>query len=501
MSIATDTIRVLHVDDDADFAEFTQVFLEGKDDRFEVMSTERAELGLQRLEEDDFDCIVSDYVLPNRDGIDFLRAVREVDAEIPFILYTDEGSEELASQAISSGVTDYLKKPPGKEQSVLAERISRVVDRYRVQQESSGQGVDSGPAERNDILESVRGRAASPEETIRRLLSYTSEHLDRPYVFLTRRVVEGNDTAIITEMHGSPPSLELGMRVPLDPGDQPHASASQPKLDPDHQLTVPVIVNDTRYGTLWVVDEEASIFREAERSIAESIGQWIGLELELREARAEATGSATRLETVASMVSHDLRNPLTVATGRLELMRREYDSEHTESIGRALTRLERLIESAVRLAREGELVSHAEPINIASIVEQCWQELRTESASLEVGSMGLIRADEDALEQLLGHLLKNAIEHGGDQLTVRVDDCPDGFIVEDDGVGIAEELRSNIFEAGSSTIQGKTGFGLFLTRQLCEDHGWKIRVTDAKEGGARFEISGVTFVSSGSDES
>ena len=129
-------LRVLHVDDEPDFAEMAATFLEREDDRFNVETATSPAEGLDCLDSESFDCIVSDYEMPAQNGLDFLRSIREGHPDLPFIVYTGKGSEELASDAISAGVTDYLQKESGTGQyAVLANRIRNAVDRYHTQTE------------------------------------------------------------------------------------------------------------------------------------------------------------------------------------------------------------------------------------------------------------------------------------------------------------------------------------------------------------------------------
>ncbi len=123
-------IQVLHVDDDPELVELTAAFLEREYGSFEVVGATSASEGLERLDADPPDCVVSDYNMPGMDGIELLQTVREEFPELPFILYTGRGSEAVASDAISAGVTDYLQKQPGSEQfELLANRIRNAVQR------------------------------------------------------------------------------------------------------------------------------------------------------------------------------------------------------------------------------------------------------------------------------------------------------------------------------------------------------------------------------------
>jgi PAS domain S-box-containing protein len=134
VSKTADTIRVLHVDDEPSFGDLVANYLEREDDRLTVQATTHAEDGLTTLAEQDVDCVVSDYDMPGLNGIEFLEAVREEYPELPFILYTGKGSEEVASEAISAGVTDYLQKESGSDQfTILANRIVNAVERCRIE--------------------------------------------------------------------------------------------------------------------------------------------------------------------------------------------------------------------------------------------------------------------------------------------------------------------------------------------------------------------------------
>ena len=131
-----DRIRVLHVDDEPEFCDLVALYLEREGDGLEVVAEHSVEAGLERLGSEDVDCVVSDYDMPETDGLAFLETVREEYPDLPFILFTGKGSEGIASEAISAGVTDYLQKTGGADQySVLANRIENSVRRQHAERE------------------------------------------------------------------------------------------------------------------------------------------------------------------------------------------------------------------------------------------------------------------------------------------------------------------------------------------------------------------------------
>ncbi|WP_276255727.1 PAS domain S-box protein [Halomontanus rarus] len=126
-------ITILHVDGDPSFSESFSTTISGENDQFSILSELRVSDAIGHLTDSQrrIDCIVSECDLPETTGIDFLSAVRDEDTELPFILFTGTESNSAASDAISKGATDYLRKGDDDQYTLLANRIEGFVERYR----------------------------------------------------------------------------------------------------------------------------------------------------------------------------------------------------------------------------------------------------------------------------------------------------------------------------------------------------------------------------------
>jgi signal transduction histidine kinase len=175
------------------------------------------------------------------------------------------------------------------------------------------------------------------------------------------------------------------------------------------------------------------------------------------------------------------------------LAREEPDAEHFEAILEAHDRMETLIDDVLTLAKEEDIVSNFEPIDLADFIETCWFNVETEAATLRIKTDRQIQASPIRSRQLFENLFRNAIEHGGENVTVTIGDLSHGFYIEDDGPGIPERDRDQIFEMGYSTGQG-TGFGLNIVERIATAHGWQVEATEGNDGGARFEFRDVSLV-------
>ncbi|WP_136688680.1 hybrid sensor histidine kinase/response regulator [Halorhabdus amylolytica] len=590
MSVPTDSMVVLHVDDDVEFTTVAAELLEDESDRLTVETVSDAETGLAQLDGGDFDCVVSDYEMPGRDGIAFLETVREDYPDLPFILFTGKGSEEIASEAISAGVTDYLQKGGGVDQyAILANRIENAVERRRArvrqrQAERRFRAIFDDPdklisvvtpdgrirqindttmtyvdADREDVIDEPFWETPWWSEVERsEARELTQRVADGEYVeFEIERSPPGRDRYVlsgtvrpVTDESGSVVAFVASARDVTEEVERKRELRRYERMVNTMQEAACIYDADGRfalvneyladfYGTTrerlegresnllpkvraqYTDDPFAELLAgEREEVHGEVDGEFPGhgheaLEYrltpfridgeiegvvgvtheitELKERERTLQRQNERLDQFASFVAHDLRNPLNVATGRLTLAAEECDSDHLANVSDALDRMEALIEDLLTFAREGQPVEAVEPVALRPVFEERWRVLPTEEANLRVETDVTIRAAPDRLAQLLENLIDNAVTHGGSTVTITVGDVDEGsgFFVADDGPGIAPEDRETVFEAGYSTTDEGTGFGLSIVAEIADAHGWDVTVTDSESGGARFEFTDV----------
>ncbi|PSQ05839.1 histidine kinase [Halobacteriales archaeon QS_6_71_20] len=209
---------------------------------------------------------------------------------------------------------------------------------------------------------------------------------------------------------------------------------------------------------------------------------------ERRERERALRRQNERLDEFASVVSHDLRNPLSVADGYLDLARETGDLDHLDTVADAVDRMREMIDDLLRLARDGRVVGETERVDLADAAREAWAIVETDDATLDAVEGATLDADPDRLRELLENLFRNAVEHSGESTAVRVGATPDGFAVSDDGPGIPEADREEVFDVGVSTAENGTGFGLAIVRRIAEAHGWSVTLAESAEGGARFEF-------------
>jgi len=191
-------------------------------------------------------------------------------------------------------------------------------------------------------------------------------------------------------------------------------------------------------------------------------------------------------ELVASVVSHDLRNPLDVAN---RVAQETGATDHLSTVADAHDRMERIIDDVLTLSRVGE--PDRRHVDVAATARAAWDTVATGDAELVVDAPPTADADPNTLERLFENLFRNVTEHAGSAPTVRLGTVTDGFYVADDGPGIPPGERDEVFRSGYTVDGTGTGLGLAIVGRIVAAHGWEVQVTEADDGGARFEIVGL----------
>jgi PAS domain S-box-containing protein len=591
-------ITVVHVDDDPLLTDLLSGLVVQNHDDITLHSMHDPDDVLDHLEANDVDCVISDYEMPGTNGLELLDAVRQRWPELPFILFTGQGDEEIAEKAINAGVTDYVQKRTGALQfALLLNRVRKAVAQRRartalerelqVEKEHFRMALENSPFVAFRLDTDLRYTwIGNPHEDfeVEQVLGKRDDELLLPEAAETvmkpkRRALETGER-VREEVTYELPSGVVTYDLTVEPlrdesGDIVGLTCASldvtDRKEYEHQLERNSHRTEAQFELLVDTVEDYAIFlldpdgrvqtwnRGAENikgyAHEEIVGEHVSVfypgddvaagvpERNLREAKAEGhfrdegwrvrkdgstfwadvritairedgeflgyakvTRDSTeqkrerdllerkeQLEDLISAISHDLRSPLTVAAGNIELARTTDDLSRLDATMEALDRATELLDHLGRLAKEGTQILTPKPTDLRDVAETAWPLVGTEGAELVVeGSMTLV-ADRSRLQQLFENLFSNSVAHAGVDVTVRVGllDGRDGFYVEDDGPGIPETERSTVFEMGYTTDTDGTGFGLAICNQIADAHGWNFGVTEGRWGGARFEVSSV----------
>ena len=453
---STDSIDVLHVDDETQILDLTATYIEKLNEDITVRTETDPRNAIESLAATPPDCIISDYQMPAVDGIQFLRKVREDYPNLPFILFTGKGSEAVASDAIEAGVSSYIQKGGTEVYDQLENRIANAVRRRRSE------------------------RLAKIAEE--RLLALY-EQSDGFYILDDDwRIAYWNQT--IADRTGVPAEDAVDNDFwdvfpeasETDVYDR-FTAAMETRSEDEFEL----FYNPHGYwAEVQVYPIENGLFVHS-RDITEE-----------EEHRQEIERRNRILVSFANTVSHDLRNPLSIAEGKLELAQETGDFDHLEGVAEAHNRMRNLIDELLRLAR-GEDIEIAE-FSLAEAAQSAWDTVTADSTDLVIEDEDMLMVGQETqIRRLFENMFWNAIEHGGASM-IRVGRLDgDGFYVEDDGSGISLEQPKQIFTEGFSTEDEDPGYGLSIVQGVVDAHDWEIAVKEDTASGARFEITGVRF--------
>ncbi len=462
----SDYISVLHVDDDADVARLTAEYLEREMEDVEIITKTSARDGVELLTEEDIDCIVSDYDMPDTNGLEFLSLVRDDHPDLPFILFTGKGSEEIAAEAISAGVTDYLQKSGSSDQyTVLANRIENTVSQHRAEQtiESTTRWYSTILEHSSDYVMIVGGNGD---------IKYVTPPIERVMGYSPAEII-GEDSFDFAH----PDDLEQAM-----------VALSEIISDPSIEKTVEFRAQHNDGSWRWLEVRGRNLLDDP---VINGVMVNVRDITERKEREQALERQSDRLEELTSFLSHDLRNQLNVLDGRLDLAQSEATNDFLEAASDTIDRIHEMVNNFAELSKKGRIPTEAKPLQLSVVTEAAWNPIMPDEATLHIGEDTTITADEERLRSVLENLFQNAKEHVGRDVSVTVGALEDasGFYVEDDGPSIPASEREDVFSPGFSPGNTGTGFGLAIVKQVAGAHGWEVTITDGEQGGARFEFT------------
>ncbi|GAA0716451.1 PAS domain S-box-containing protein [Halorubrum trapanicum] len=460
-------VDLLYVNDDDQLRELVSTQLRNESDRLRIETADSAVEGERLLEAEAIDCVLCDHHMPDVTGVEFLKRVREERPDLPFLLFTNTGTEAVASESIEAGVTDYVVQDTVENQApLLARKIVTYVEHRRAQRE------------RDRTNERLREIAAVTDQ-VWWVFSPTWDEL--------RFINDGHEA-----IFGQPPAeLRDDPTTFLDRIHGDDVDRVRQAMESCSKGTPQVVeyrVEKSDAVRLWIESRCKPITNEDGETTS-----LVGLTRDITDRKLyqrELTETVDQLEEFTTTVSHDLRNPLNVAAGNLSLAASESDDDRIDTALNAVTRMSELIDELLALAKEGKTLGDRHDVPYEEIVAKSYENVRAPESTLRVTGSVTLSCDSARLTEAVENIVRNAVEHGGSDVTLTAGVLPDesGVFIEDDGPGVPPEERERVFEKGHTTREDGSGFGLAIVERIVDAHGWEIRVADHAASGARFEI-------------
>jgi len=495
---------VLIVEDNLDHLELTEIAIRREITEVQFVRALSAEECLQQIKHIKFDLVILDYSLPDKNGIQVLRALREIDSQLPVVMVTGQGNERIAVEAMKMGATDYVIKSAGYlttlpiilarvlEESQVKRRLHETEIFYRDLVENASDGIylmtDSGKINMVNRI-GIKMTGYNRAEIIGKHFSklFRSEDYEKliTEVKKSRRLrrMYHFQTAII---------CKSGELLPVE-------LSVIPVKNQNGSLVFQGIVRDIS-ERLQHEEETQRRSQEIQRMNEELIEKNLKLQ--------ELYDLKTRF---VSNISHELRTPLNGILGYTELLRDEVYGSLTPEQLQALkniinsgTHLLNLINELLDFAKiqSGNFKIYREPASIYSIVEAA---VNTVKPAMQEKKLHLlvnlekdlpnINVDSQKIYQVLLNILSNAIKFtaaGEIEITVRRQDDYALFSVRDTGIGIAPEDLNKVFldfhqvDGGITRTFGGAGLGLGLAKYMVESHQGKIWVESILGKGSIF---------------
>lgn len=573
-------ISVLHVDDNEPFRKITRDLLTELGNDLQVQSAESGQEGLDVLESENIDVIVSDFEMPGLSGIEFLQRVRNKFGNIPFILFTAEGSEEVASEAISAGVTDYISKGAGSDKfNILINRIKNTVSGHKAKQRVQQQARAMDCASEGLAIIDIDGQYVEINDTYANMHNttvgdLTGQHFSETLTAESEAALkqslqdaesgdELSHSCIAQRASGERFSKQLSLNVledgltvavARDASDKPDTTDYAVDDAPTHEELLHTVgdvlyafdsqgnfsfVNKTFCEVMAVEpcdilgahfseitakvdipeaeaafknvasDETDTIQATYQKRIKTGDSDWLPVETHMkrlpgdefrgvvgvvrnvsqRKERSETLEQRTKeLDEVTSFISHNMKSPLTGLSGYLHAISTD-DTELKKAAIDSVQRIEEMVTSVSSLTAEDWDVTHTEELSLQEVAQEAWSHVSgggEMTLQNNFDSDDTVEANRTKLMSLFENLFTNAVDHcSAPNVTVTATQL--GFKISDNGPGIPEKKRDDIFRSGFSDGDS-TGIGLAHSQKIVAAHDWTVTVEESESGGTTFRI-------------
>ena len=513
--------RVLVVDDDPAILALCQRILTGEG--YAVVEAKRGEEALAKLETDTFDLLLTDIRLPGLNGLEVTQRLRDRGLELTVVTMTGYSNMEMAIQALSLGVDEFLVKPFTLDS--LRITITRALEKSRLRRENTRLNTLLPLLETSQRLASVRTREQVYENlfgAMRALfkcqdLAFAELSADAQH--LTIATAAG---AMLSQLQDEIfYASQFGQAEEFFQTRQVWNDKQEPRLpvafdDVRWMVSAPLRVHERTLGVVFaaVSNEPSKSTLDALNVIAVHAAATLE-NVDLLGEISRAYVNARELERLKSefinIAGHEIRTPLAVLRGYAAFLQDKLTGELQEYATQVVTqaeRLQRIADDMLNLNYLGD--GHIELRLERCAVEQVVREVvnayrplameREQSIEMEIPAQaGEVTADRAMLDLMLGSLISNAIKFSPRQTRVRVaaqaDERQVTLQVQDQGKGLEPEQAAHVFDAfyqASNSLtraEGGLGLGLTITREMVRAHGGKIWVESEQNAGTSFYIS------------
>jgi PAS domain S-box-containing protein len=432
MSDGSASIRVLCIDDDDAFCSMLVEWLGRVDPDIEADALTDPTEALGRLRTGEYECVVCDYDMPELTGLDVVEQVRERYPDLPFVLYTGKGSEEIASEAISRGVTDYLQKGSETERyELLANRIEKYVHGYR----SDREHTLTEQRYQRLIEQSVVGIALSQDG----VFEYVNPKFAEMFGYTATELVGTNALSLIDE------------------SDRPRVERAIEGREAGDVESVHYVVTGT--------DKHGDRF-----------------DIEVSGSRVIYDGETAILGVVEPLAArHRLgADVIATLTERLDETRDALDAPDDEVSPDALDTARESIAAARELVcrPQPDESAPSTPVDIGERLRAVWETTRPENVVLSVESTRTVRAPEPIIDRLFSELWR--VWSGPDQqIIATVDATTDGF-----------EMRIDPSADDAGPTPDPLPEPPVLSR-VADSLGWDVFIAESDAGGAVYSFRGI----------